>query len=117
MPQVSIRINNRIYEVACGEGEEQHLESLSDDINQRIEQLRPQMPGAAEVKLLLAAALTFADEVRELRGGREPVQPLPLPLVAGDPATAPDPSDKLASAFEQLVTARVETIAAKLSAA
>ena len=113
MPQVSIRINNRIYEVACGEGEEQHLESLADDINRRIEQLRPQMPGAAEVKLLLAAALTFADEVRELRGGKQPF----LPLVAGDPATAPDPSDKLASAFEQLVTARVETIAAKLSAA
>jgi cell division protein ZapA len=113
MPQVSIRINNRIYEVACGDGEEQHLESLADDINGRIEQLRPQMPGAAEVKLLLAAALTFADEVRELRGGKEPF----LPLVAGDPTTAPDPSDKLASAFEQLVTARVETIAAKLSAA
>jgi hypothetical protein len=70
------------------------------------------MLGAAEVKLLVAAALTLADEAHTLRSGGT----MPAPK-ARERAGAPDSADKLAGVFEQLVTARVDTIAAKLSAA
>ena len=112
MPQVSLRINSRTFDMSCADGEETHLEALAAEINRRIEQLRPQMPGAAEIKLLLAAALTLADEVHDLRHA----EPVAAPR-RRDQASAPDPADKLATVFEQLVTARVDTIAAKLSAA
>ena len=48
MPQVSLRINNRIFDMTCAEGEEQHLELLGAEVERRIEALRPQLLGAAE---------------------------------------------------------------------
>ena len=114
MPLVSIRINNRVYEMACGEGEEAHVQSLAADIENRVAALRLTMNGAAEIKVLVAAALMLADEVRELRrnGGVAVVPP-----AMREQSPAVDSADKLAGLFEDLVTARVDTIAAKLTAA
>lgn len=115
MPLVSIRINNRVYEMACGEGEEAHIQSLAADVENRVAGLRLTMNGAAEIKVLVAAALMLADEVRESR--RNAGVAVVPPAAGREPVAAVDSADKLAGLFEDLVTARVDTIAAKLTAA
>ena len=46
MPQVSIQIANRTYELACGEGEEQRVQELALYVDQKVQDLRRQLPGA-----------------------------------------------------------------------
>ena len=69
MAQVSINIANRTYELACGEGEEPRVQELASYVDEKVNELRLQLPpGTAEVKLLVFAALLLADESREARG-------------------------------------------------
>ncbi len=69
MPQVSIQIASRTYELACGEGEETRVQELAAYVDEKVSELRLQLPpGAPEVKLLVFAALLLADESREARG-------------------------------------------------
>ena len=69
MAQVSINIANRTYELACGEGEEPRVHELASYVDEKVNELRLQLPpGTAEVKLLVFAALLLADESREARG-------------------------------------------------
>ena len=69
MPQVSINIANRTYELACGEGEETRVHELASYVDEKVSELRKQLPpGTPEVKLLVFAALLLADESREARG-------------------------------------------------
>jgi cell division protein ZapA len=65
MPHVSVRINNRQYEIACAEGEEERLLALAADLDDCVLDLRRQIAGAPEIKLLVLGALTMADKVRE----------------------------------------------------
>ena len=40
MPQVSINIANRTYELACGEGEEPRVHELATYVDEKVSQLR-----------------------------------------------------------------------------
>ena len=57
MPQVSIQIANRTYELACGEGEEARVQELAAYVDGKVVELRKQMPGAPEIKLMIFASL------------------------------------------------------------
>ena len=50
MPQVSINIANRTYELACGEGEEPRVQELASYVDEKVNELRLQLPpGTAEI--------------------------------------------------------------------
>ena len=68
MPEVSVQIANRSYELACGDGEEERVQELAAYVDEKVVELRRQLPGTPEVKLLVFAALILADESREARG-------------------------------------------------
>ena len=68
MPEVSVQIANRNYELACGDGEEERVQELAAYVDEKVVELRRQLPGTPEVKLLVFAALILADESREARG-------------------------------------------------
>jgi len=72
MAEVNVTINGKQYRLACGEGEEQHLVSLAQDIDGRIDQLKTGFGEVGDMRLLLMASLTIADELseaqRQLRG-------------------------------------------------
>ena len=68
MPEVSVQIANRNFELACGDGEEERVQELAAYVDEKIVELRRQLPGTPEVKLLVFAALILADESREARG-------------------------------------------------
>ena len=108
MPQVSINIANRIYELACGEGEEPRVQELAAYVDGKVSELRKQLPpGTAEVKLLVFAALMLADESREARGLAKQAETAR--------ASAADSADSLATAFEELITSRVDKMSKKVS--
>ena len=109
MPQVSINIANRTYELACGEGEEQRVHELAAYVDDKVTQLRRQLPGVAEVKLLVFASLMLADESREARGMAKQAETAR--------ASATDSAETLATALEELITSRVDKMSKKVSGA
>lgn len=110
MPQVSINIANRTYELACGDGEEPRVRELAAYVDEKVDVLRRQLPqGTAEVKLLVFAALLLADESREARGVSKQAETAR--------ASATDDAETLASALEELITSRVDKMSKKVSGA
>lgn len=62
MAQVPITIAGRTYRMACGEGEEAHLEGLAAELEGRISELRGAFGEIGDQRLIVMAALAFADE-------------------------------------------------------
>ena len=109
MPQVSIQIANRTYELACGPGEEARVQELAAYVDAKVGELRRQMPGAPEIKLMVFAALLLADESREARGLAKQAE--------SARESASDNAETLASALEELITSRVDKMQKKVSGA
>jgi cell division protein ZapA len=109
MPEVSVQIANRDYELACGDGEEERVHELAAYVDEKIAELRRQLPGTPEVKLLVFAALILADESREARGIAKAAE--------SARASATDSAETLATALEDLITSRVDKMSKKVSGA
>jgi cell division protein ZapA len=109
MPHVSIQIANRTYELACGDGEEQRVQELAAYVDEKVSNLRQQLPGVPEVKLLVFASLILADESREARGMAKAAE--------SARASATDSAETLATALEDLITSRVDKMSKKVSGA
>ena len=67
MPQVEVVINGRDYQVACGDGEEEHVRRLLGMISGHVDQLANDVGQVGQSKLMLFAALVMADEMDEMR--------------------------------------------------
>ena len=65
MSQVTVTINGRQFRMACEDGQENHLQRLAADLDQRIEQLRKNFGEIGDTRLTVMAALTVADELGE----------------------------------------------------
>jgi len=119
MPQISLKINERHYEMTCDEGQEAHLSKLAGHLDERIQELVGAVGQVGEGRLLVMASLMVADqlfeaykEIHELKAGNG---------AAGGSGTGAavggnDPADGAAAALEACAQ-RIETIAARLAAA
>jgi cell division protein ZapA len=67
MSRLTVSIFGRDYNLACDDGQEEHLRGLATQISQRMLQLHQKMRHASEPALLVMAALTFADEAHDMR--------------------------------------------------
>ena len=110
MPQVSINIANRTYELACGAGEEDRVHELAAYVDEKVSALRQQLPpGTPEIKLMVFAAIMLAEESREARGIAKQAETAR--------ASATDNAETLATALEELITSRVDKMSKKVSGA
>lgn len=66
MPMLDVTINNRTYSIACGEGEEEHLRSLGQRVDEKVRQLLTSVGQLGDTRLLLMASMMLADEHMEL---------------------------------------------------
>jgi cell division protein ZapA len=107
MPEVSVQIANRSFELACGDGEEERVQELAAYVDEKVTELRRQLPGTPEVKLLVFAALILADESREARGIAKAAE--------SARASATDSAETLATALEDLITSRVDKMSKKVT--
>lgn len=67
MARVEITVNGRTYEVACDDGQEEHLTALAREVDQRVRQLAGSVGAVGEARLLVMASLLIADELTEAR--------------------------------------------------
>jgi cell division protein ZapA len=116
MPQISLKINERHYEMTCDEGQEAHLSKLAGHLDERIQDLVGAVGQVGEGRLLVMASLMVADqlfeaykEIHELKAGNGAATGASTGDATGDDAGA-------AAALEACAQ-RIETIAARLAAA
>jgi cell division protein ZapA len=64
---VNVTIAGRTFRMACGAGEEAHLEALAAQIESRIGELRGAFGEIGDQRLTVMAAITIADELSESR--------------------------------------------------
>ena len=65
--QISIRINEQDYKIACDDGQEKHLASLANYLDSKITELVNSVGQVGESRLLVMACLLITDELLELR--------------------------------------------------
>ena len=67
MPQVTVTIAGRTYRMACGEGEEAHLEGLAGLLDGKITEMRGAFGEIGDMRLLVMASITIADDLADTR--------------------------------------------------
>lgn len=102
MASIDIEVAGRRYNVACRDGEEQHLHSVAAMVDQSAQRAHDALGSLTETRQLLFAALLMADDIKEMRAGAGIPDPVPPP---------PDP--QVAQALERLA-ARMESLADSL---
>lgn len=65
MSIVHIRVNGKEYDVACDDGQEEHLRLLADEVDDRVRAVAYGMGNPSENMALLLTALMMADEAIE----------------------------------------------------
>jgi cell division protein ZapA len=65
MPVINLKINEVTYQIACGEGEEQRLYLLAQNLEERIKKINRKNK-VNDNKIFLLIALTMEDELHEL---------------------------------------------------
>jgi cell division protein ZapA len=104
MAQVTISIGGMGYDVACRDGEEDHLIALGAVVDKKAKEASNAVGSANEVRQLLFASLLLADELQELRTSGGNAGPAP----AANHGAAPDLStgqlDEIAERLEKLAS-------------
>ena len=67
MANVSIKFNNKEFLLSCDDGQEEHLEELLVQINQKFNNLKNDLGNLGENKLLLITAVKIMDEYYETK--------------------------------------------------
>ena len=67
MANVSIKFNNKEFLLSCEDGQEEHLEELLIQINQKFNHLKNNLGNLGENKLLLITAVKVMDEYYETK--------------------------------------------------
>lgn len=117
MGTVSATIAGRQFRLACEDGQEEHLQALAHDIDQRIIDLRARFGEIGDTRLTVMAALMVSDEMNEMarkmrRLEEEVVALKDARMVASDRAKAA--SDAVVGAFNSAAE-RLEGITRKLN--
>lgn len=109
MPTVTIALNGRNYDIACGEGEEPRVQELAGELRRRMEGLAKHSGPVAENLLFALTGLLLADELDQKN--RQ------IALLKGQQEDLVQRREiALADTIERLAV-KIEAIAARLEAA
>lgn len=126
MPEVTVDIGGRRFDVACQEGEEQYLRAAAKLLDTEAQSIVRQIGRMPEGRLLLMAGLMVADRVAglddQLRAETRKVKALTAELEALNARPAPKPERVEVPVLPRAVTeslagmaARTEALAAALA--
>ena len=115
MANVSIRVNGRLMEVACADGQEGHVQQLSVELARKVQELVRQLGQVGDTKLLAMAALVYADELYELGGEYEGLRTRFEAQQVELQATR-DALERATTGQLESAASRIETIAKRLAA-
>lgn len=106
MSEVTVTINGREYQVACEDGQEEHLSKLSRYVDTKMAELVASVGQIGDARLLVMTGLMIADELSD---AYEQIET----LGADDGGTATPSETAVASALESCAQ-RIESIAARI---
>ena len=66
MGNINIKFNGKEYLLSCEDGQEEHLESLSIELNKKFLRLKDELGNLGENKLLLITAIKIIDELSDI---------------------------------------------------
>ena len=67
MANVNIKFNGKDFLLSCEDGQEDHLEELSSNLNEKYETLKSKLGNLGENKLLLITSISLMDEYFETK--------------------------------------------------
>lgn len=108
MGQVNIRVNGYNHTIGCKDGEEQHVQDLVAQLEEKVRVIRSMGGQFSEARMLLHVALLFADEANDLRVDLARLRS--QGAVAQPAAVAPAPDPRLAERLSRIAE-RIEGIA------
>lgn len=119
MGQVAITINGRSYEIACDDGQEEHLARLGLYLDQKVAELVGNVGQVGDARLMVMASLLIADELAdaydELAEAKE-AQQESAALAEQSDANDTERNGAVQQSLERLAR-RIEDVAARLEGA
>lgn len=111
MSKLDITINGRSFEIACDDGEEDHLTYLAEYVDKHVSDLAESLGNVGETRLLLMAALVIADELAENISRSEALDGEVTASKDGENGESPSSAGMLEAAAIRLesIAARFET--------
>ena len=67
MANINVKFNGKDFLLSCDDGQEEHLEELSYNINKKFEELKSDLGNIGENKLLLITSIKVMDEYFETK--------------------------------------------------
>ncbi len=117
VPQVTVAVNNRLYQVGCEAGQEQHITRLASYIDTKIKDMAEQAGQVGDARLLLMASLLVADELADAYDDLEALRRTNAQLSAElnqlKSGASKDADDRFARSINA-ATARLKTAAERL---
>jgi len=107
--QVAVTINGRAYQIACDDGQEEHLRRLAGYLDRRVAELVAAMGQVGDNRLLVMASLLVADELSDLTAE---VKELKTQIESR--ATAASDTEGRVEALLQRLAQRLDGVAARL---
>jgi cell division protein ZapA len=117
MGQVSVTIAGKLYRMACGDGEEAHLEGLAALLDQRVAEMHTAFGEIGDMRLHVMAAISIADEAADLRRKIAAMEAR-LAAATGDAGDAGQRASELEQKAAHAITAaaaRIERVAKSLA--
>jgi len=71
MAKVSLNINGKQYALGCDDGEEDRLNRLGQELDNKVTQLADQFGQIGDLRLMVMAGITLMDEIEDLRKSRD----------------------------------------------
>jgi cell division protein ZapA len=102
MASLTVKVNGRSYPIICGDGEEEHLEYLSEFVDKKVQDLSESISNASEGQLLLMASLLIADDLSQ---AYETIEKLREDATGDQPADHSDWADKIEAIADKLESA------------
>ncbi len=65
MARITVEINGRQYEMACEDGEEEHLHSLAATLDSQVTEMQSNFGQIGDLRLMVMAALTVVDRLED----------------------------------------------------
>lgn len=110
MGQVTVTIADKVYRIACNDGQEEHLYKLAAELNRKIAEMRSAFGEIGDNRLTVMAAITFMDDREDLKRRVAELESEMLAIREQHRAT-----DTLHSKLENEIAAAITQAAMKLS--
>ncbi len=114
MSEVTLKINNRGYSLACDEGQEQRLVDLAHYVDGHLHNIAQAGAATNEAHLLVLTSLVLADEIYELRDSVAELQNIRMNENSGHNSSRSEEDDVLIAEAIDHLAGKIEHIAARI---